>query len=204
MSNIKVDVRYEAPKTDKFTALMEQYKAAKELAETTERELTPLIEVGGKAKYHAILEQLGVLASQLKEFSIMIGAVNTQSIATKYWNSCNSNVWFKIEYNPQTDTMKYYYEVYQLEHTGFDFLTENLDSEYTQRRLFGPKGFVTRWGNKNESGAHQGEYSLTDGLEDLYEKLEKDLHSHIRLKIHSMNKKTTNLNNTLKGIKGGN
>ena len=133
MSNIKVDVRYETPKTDKFTALMEQYKAAKELADTTEKELTPLIEVGGKAKYHAILEQLEVLANQLKEFSIMIGAMDKQSIAAKYYNSCNSCVWFKIEYNPQTDAMKYYYELYQLEHTGFDFLTERLDSDYTQK-----------------------------------------------------------------------
>ena len=204
MSNIKVDVRYETPKTDKFTALMEQYKAAKELAETTERELTPLIEVGGKAKYYAILEQLGVLASQLKEFSIMIGAEGKQSISTYYYNSSNSRVWFRMEYNPQTDTMKYYHELYQLDHTGFDLLTENLDSEYTQERLFGVKGFVTRWGNRNEDGVHKGEYSLTDNYKDLYEKLEEDLHSCIRIRIDNMNKKTTNLNNTLKGIKGGN
>lgn len=204
MSNIKVDVRYETPKTDKFTALMEQYKAAKELAETTERELTPLIEVGGKAKYYAILEQLGVLAGQLKEFAIMIGWQNKLSISAYYHNHCNSRVWFKIVYDAFTDTMKYYYELYQLEHTGFDLLTENLDSSYTQARLFGVKGFVTRWGNKNESGAHQGEYSLTDNYKDLYEKLEADLHNLIQTHIRRMNAKTEKLNNTLKGIKGGN
>lgn len=204
MSNIKVDVRYETPKTDKFTALMEQYKAAKELADTTERELTPLIEAGGKAKYYAILEQLGVLANQLKEFSIMIGAQNKQSISAYYYNDCNSRVWFKIVYDVFTDKMRYYYNLYQLEHTGFDLLTENLDSGFTQERLFGVKGFVTRWGNKNESGAHQGEYSLTDNYMDLYEKLEKDLHNLIQMRIHSMNAKTEKLNNTLKGIRGGN
>ena len=204
MSNIKVDVRYEMPKTDKFTALMEQYKAAKELAETTERELTPLIEVGGKAKYHAILEQLGVLASQLKEFSIMIGAEGKQSISTYYHNDCNSRVWFKMEYNPQTGTMKYYYNLYQLEHTGFDLLTEDLNSKFTQERLFGVKGFVTRWGNKNTGGAQPGTYCLTNRWEDLYERLEQDLHKLIELRIHRMNEKTEKLNNTLKGIKGGN
>ena len=204
MSNIKVDVRYETPKTDKFTALMEQYKAAKELAETTERELTPLIKVGGKAKYHAILEQLGVLASQLKEFAIMIDWQSELSISAFYYNHCNSRVWFKMVYDVFTDTTKYYYELYQLEHTGFDFLTENLDSQHTQSRLFGVKGFVTRWGNKNEDGAHQGEYSLTDNYKDLYEKLEEDLHKLIQVYIRRMDTKTKELNNTLNGIKGGN
>lgn len=204
MSNIKVDVRYEMPKVDKFTALIEQYKAAKELAETTERELTPLIEVGGRAKYYAILEQLGVLAGQLREFSIMIGAESKQSISTYYQNYCNSRVWFKMEYNPQTDTMKYYYELYQLEHTGFDLLTEKLDSPYAQDRLFGVKGFVTRWGNTNKGGAQPGTYCLTNRWEDLYERLEQDLHKLIELRIDGMNRKTEKLNNTLKGIRGEN
>ena len=204
MSNIKVDVRYEEPKTDKFTALMEQYKVAKELADTTEKELTPLIQVGGKAKYHAICEQLGVLASQLREFCTMIGANNKESISAYYFNDCGSRVWFRIEYDPKTDTMKYYYNLYQLDHTGYDFLTENLDSEYGQSRLFSNKGFVTRWGNRNKSGAHQGEYSLTEDYKNLYEKLEEDLHYHIRCKIDHLNEKTKKLNNTLDGIRGGN
>ena len=204
MSNIKVDVRYEAPKTDKFTALMEQYKAAKELADTTERELTPLIQVGGRAKYNAICEQLGVLASQLREFCIMIGTNHRESISAYYFNDCNSRVWFKITYDPETDTMKYYYNLYQLEHTGYDFLTENLDSTLTQSRLLGTKGLVTRWGNRNTSGAHQGKYSLTENYKSLYEKLEEDLHSYIRCKINSMNEKTEKLNKTLSGIKGDN
>ena len=204
MSNIKVDVRYEVPKTDKFTALMEQYKVAKELAETTERELTPLIEVGGKAKYHAILEQLGILASQLKEFAIMIDWQDKLSISAYYHNHCNSRVWFKIVYDAFTDTMNYYYDLYQLEHTGLDLLTQKLDATYAQDLLFGVKGFVTRWGNRNESGAHKGEYSLTDDCKDLYEKLEADLHSLIQTHIRRMDAKTEKLNNTLKGIKGGN
>ena len=206
MSNIKVDVRYEAPKTDKFTALMEQYKVAKELADTTERELTPLIEVGGKAKYNAILEQLGVLASQLREFSIMIDAKHKQSINATYYNACGSCVWFKIEYNPYTDTVTHHYNLYQLEHNGDDFCTVDLNSETAQLLLIGDKGLVTRWGNKfnKNNSMHSGEYMLTQDYQDLYDRLEENLHSHIRLKISKMNEKTQTLNNTLKGIRGGN
>ena len=205
MSNIKVDVRYETPKTDKFTALMEQYKAAKELADTTEKELTPLIEVGGKAKYYAILEQLGVLASQLREFSIMIEAKHKQSIGAKYWNSYNSYVWFNIEYDPHTDITTYHYDAYQSTDGGFDFGAVNLDSTPVNSNLFGIAGLVTRWGNKYDDNHFRGgTYELTQEYKDLYEKLEEDLHSHIKCKINSMNSKTQTLNNTLKGIRGGN
>ena len=203
MSNIKVDVRYETPKTDKFTALMEQYKAAKELADTTERELTPLIEVGGKAKYNAILEQLGILASQLREFSIMIDTKYKQLISAKYYNAHGSYVWFKIEYDPYMDTVTYHYDAYQLERNGSDFSAVNF--ALSNECLFGVKGLVTRWGNKYKDDDHRcGTYKLTEGYKDLYDKLEEDLHSHIKCKIDSINSKTRTLNNTLEGIRGGN
>ena len=65
MNNIKVTVDYQLPNTDKFDALIEQYLAMKAITDTTKETMIPLIQVGGKAKYDAICEQLFINGQQL-------------------------------------------------------------------------------------------------------------------------------------------
>lgn len=67
MSNIKVTVEYEKPNQDRFSALMEQYKAAKAVADETKNELQPLIDAGAEAKYKAICEQVKEFGERLCE-----------------------------------------------------------------------------------------------------------------------------------------
>lgn len=67
MSNIKVTVEYEKPNQDRFSALMEQYKAAKAVADETKNELQPLIDAGTEAKYKAICEQVKEFGKRLCE-----------------------------------------------------------------------------------------------------------------------------------------
>ena len=67
--SIKVSVEYETPKTDKFAALMAQYKEVEKLSAETVRYYKPLADVAEAAKMEAILQQLEPLRQQLKQLN---------------------------------------------------------------------------------------------------------------------------------------
>ncbi len=69
MTNIKVNVEYEVPKTNKFDALLAEYAVAKKIADETEAYYKPLAEVAEEAKFDAILHQLETIKYYAQQIS---------------------------------------------------------------------------------------------------------------------------------------
>lgn len=69
MTNIKVTVEYEVPKTSKFDALMAEYAIAKKVADETESYYKPLAEAAEEAKFEAILRQLETIKYYAQQIS---------------------------------------------------------------------------------------------------------------------------------------
>ena len=69
MNKIKVTVEYEQPETDRFDALMAEYKAAKAVADEAKETLQPLIAAGFAAKHQAILNRLYKLGISLRQYN---------------------------------------------------------------------------------------------------------------------------------------
>lgn len=67
MNKIKVTVEYEQPETDRFDALMAEYKAAKAVADEAKETIKPLISAAEEAKYEAICQQLREFGRKLTE-----------------------------------------------------------------------------------------------------------------------------------------
>lgn len=72
--DIKVSVEYETPKTDKFAALMAQYKEVKQIAADTISYYKPLADVAETAKFDAIWKQLINIFDYLRQLEA-IGSV---------------------------------------------------------------------------------------------------------------------------------
>lgn len=72
MSNIKVTVEYETPKTDNFFNLLQQYEEVRKLSKETVNYYKPLAEMAEQAKMTAILEQL----ETIKEYLIALNELN--------------------------------------------------------------------------------------------------------------------------------
>lgn len=69
MKNIKVTVEYEMPKTNKFDALLTEYKIAKKIADEAEDYYKPLAELAEEAKFDAIMQQLGIIKYYAQQIS---------------------------------------------------------------------------------------------------------------------------------------
>lgn len=69
MNEIKVTVSYEKPTTTKFDALMEEYKAAKKIADETVAYYKPLADAAEEAKMDAILEQIEPIIEYAKQLA---------------------------------------------------------------------------------------------------------------------------------------
>jgi hypothetical protein len=69
MNEIKVIVSYEKPATTKFDALMEEYKAAKKIADETVAYYKPLADAAEEAKMDAILEQIEPIIGYAKQLA---------------------------------------------------------------------------------------------------------------------------------------
>ena len=79
MTNIKVTVEYETPKTNKFDALLVEYALAKKIADETENYYKPLAEAAEEAKFDAIMEQL----ETIKQYAKLISDINNQVVYIK-------------------------------------------------------------------------------------------------------------------------
>jgi hypothetical protein len=69
MTNIKVTVEYEVPKTSKFDALLSEYAVAKKIADETESYYKPLAEAAEEAKFDAILHKLETIKYYAQQIS---------------------------------------------------------------------------------------------------------------------------------------
>ena len=79
--DIKVSVEYDIPKTDKFTALMAQYKEVEKLSRETVSYYKPLADMAEAAKMEAILKQLEPLRQQLKQLNAINEHVDHVSVS---------------------------------------------------------------------------------------------------------------------------
>ena len=73
MTNIKVTVEYEVPKTNKFDALLAEYVLAKQIADETESYYKPLADAAEEAKFDAIMVQLESIKYYAKQISRLKG-----------------------------------------------------------------------------------------------------------------------------------
>ena len=97
MNEIKVTVTYEAPKTTKFDALMEEYKAAKQLADETVAYYQPLADVAEDAKFDAIIEQLETIQCYAQRIANI-----TQENQVRVYTYCNGYM-FSVLYKPYSN-----------------------------------------------------------------------------------------------------
>ncbi len=104
MNEIKVTVSYEKPTTTKFDALMEEYKAAKQIADETVSYYKPLADAAEEAKMDAILEQIEPIIEYAKQLSAM---KKDKVTLNAYVNSSKSGHYglqtFGITYHPCWD-----------------------------------------------------------------------------------------------------
>jgi hypothetical protein len=108
MTNIKVTVEYEVPKTNKFDALLAEYALAKKIADETESYYKPLADAAEEAKFDAIMGQLESIKyyakqiSQLKgdEYSVWIKASIPASERGDNYPMYNSGD-FTVVYSPK-------------------------------------------------------------------------------------------------------
>jgi hypothetical protein len=111
MTNIKVTVEYEAPKTNKFDALMAEYEVAKKLADETVAYYKPLADVAEAAKFDAIMQQL----ETIKEYAKRIGSITKNavwlfaSITPSMRGDTSHTEYFKVVYRP--NETKYQFEI---------------------------------------------------------------------------------------------
>ena len=169
MNNIKVTVDYELPTTDKFDALLEQYLQAKSIAETTKETMTPLIQMGGKARYDAICEQLQVIVGQLKKIALVSESHSSQS-ATGYYHLRGESYRMCVVYYPSRDKVEITYRE-KFGYTSRDFL----NWEYNQNDLLDLDGLVTCWNNFTiiEDMQKQCNYTIQNMITEQQKKAKK-------------------------------
>lgn len=108
MTNIKVTVEYEAPKTNKFDALMAEYAVAKKVADETVAYYKPLADIAEEAKFDAIMEQLETIKQYAKQISDIsnMAAFITAHLSAELRNSPYRNIdygkRFEVAYRPQS------------------------------------------------------------------------------------------------------
>ena len=99
MTNIKVTVEYEVPKTSKFDALIAEYTAAKQIADETESYYKPLADMAEEAKLDAILKQIEPIKYYAQKISQLKGGEYLVIIeATHYGQYANRK--FVVAYDP--------------------------------------------------------------------------------------------------------
>lgn len=95
MNEIKVTVAYKMPKTTKFDALMEEFEAAKKVADETVAYYQPLADVAEDAKFDAIAEQL----ETIKCYAQKIAGIVQKKDDIRIYTYCNGYM-FRVLYRP--------------------------------------------------------------------------------------------------------
>lgn len=103
MTNIKVTVEYEVPKTNKFDALLAEYAVAKKLADETVSHYKPLADLAEVAKMDAILKQLEPIKYYAKQIALLKEDRNPVVIDCCFYGEY-VNRQFSVSYFPNTSS----------------------------------------------------------------------------------------------------
>ena len=175
---IKVSVEYNKP-ISQLDALMEEYYAAQKVLDNTRQELNPLIEASGKAKFDAIMEQMKTVFEYLEQECIITGRSPIQHTAF-YDNGTYGR--FVIKYWRTDNTWRIYFNCSSGNDSRMDF-DWNPDKKEQHKELL---DFLSH------------NYS-----EKVVADLIRDITANIRLHTRLLIDKAKSIENTLKGIKGG-
>ena len=179
MSNeIKVKVSYEKPES-KLDALMAEYYAAQNAFKNTKEELMPLINAGGKAKFDAIMDQMETVIEYMKQECLITG-YSPQQHTVFYDNGTYDR--FTIKYWNSDGEVKMWFN----------------GSSCNEMRL------KFEW-NPAEKGQQEEliEFLSHNHSEKVVADLIRNVTANIRLHTKVLIDKTKSIENTLKGIKGG-
>ena len=184
-NKIKVTVEYEVPKTNKFDALLAEYKVAKQIADEAESYYKPLAEVAEEAKFDAILHQLETIKGYAQKLSQL--------------NGDNCSVWIKafIPYSERNDTN-------YMSGSG-DFTVTYFPKEQNH--------FEIRWGgvifdkerfNNGRCNFCSGSHNVVGNWDKwmVYQRLEEDALSKLADLIQKQNTRKQKQINRLKNIQG--
>lgn len=124
MTNIKVTVEYEAPKTSKFDALLDEYAVAKKIADETVSYYEPLADAAEEAKFDAIMAQL----ETIKQYAKSISEINGQAV----WVRASLSAELRKSPYKCMDTWKHFEVVYRPQ-SGFEIMWDG--DRFTKERL---------------------------------------------------------------------
>lgn len=165
MNEIKVSVSYEKPMTNKFDALMLEYKNAKKVADEIVTHYKPLADAAEDAKFDAIMEQLETIkeyARRISEISNNDYSVRINVFITKEERNCNysmeNSAEFAVIYSPNENECTVYWK-------GDRFTKENM-KKYHSGYCEGYNNIIGKWDEWN-----------------VYERLEKEACSQLRIAI---------------------
>lgn len=175
---IKVSVEYNKP-TNKLDTLMEEYYAAQRVLDNTRQELNPLIEASGKAKFDAIMKQMETVLEYMKQECVVTGRNPIQHTAF-YDNGTYDR--FVVKYWHTDNTWRIYFNCSSMNDSRMDFIW-NPDVKKQHEELL---DFLSH--NYSEKVAAD---------------LIRDITANIRLYTKHLIDKAKSIENTLKGIKGG-
>lgn len=184
MKNIKVTVEYEIPKTNKFDALLVEYKIAKKIADEAESYYKPLAELAEEAKFDAIMHQLEPIKYYAQQISQLCG-------------HCRS-VWIKatIPYSERND--------HDYACGSGDFIVEYFPKE---------KNFRIRWGGMifDKERFNNGRCNFCSGSQNVignwdkwrvYQRLEEDAIKKLNELIQKQTERQQRQINRLKNVQG--
>ena len=171
IKNIKVTATYEEDEPSKFDALWKEYEIAKQIADTTEDTVRPLIEAAGEKKLELIYEQLEPIVHHVIDLANLheLDDLKKQSVcAVVYGDNAGKDrhsVEIHVSFNTKTgewDTIIYF------------------DGDKNKRNhWFGENGIITNWNSLK-----------------LYEKIKEGCEKELIERIGYLKKKTERIKNT--------
>ena len=181
IGNIKVTATYEVDNSfSKFDALLEQYNAAKAIADKTKSAKQPLINAMGKKKLELIKIQLLNIVDQVWQLAKIVDGLCTVKACVNY---CNKER--EICYSDFANRANYYQVEISVGRDGsyrIKLNGRNIDNEKPDN-WFKEDGIVTLW---NEL--------------ELYPLLQKECEDKIKYQIDLMNKRTREINSTYENM----
>ena len=110
MSNIKVTVEYDIPKTDKFFEMLKQYEEVKNTADDVVSYYKPLADMAEETKFCAILEQLKVIC----DYAVTLYKINSSNHRVSAYAFDNIHPGygrgeFSVVVNNKCETILYWY-----------------------------------------------------------------------------------------------
>lgn len=185
MTNIKVTVEYEVPKTSKFDALMAEYAIAKRVADETESYYKPLAEAAEEAKFDAIMQQLETIKYYAEQISKLS---NESAIWIKAW----------IPYHERNDT--------DYRQGSGDFTVEYFANESNHFRIrWGGVLFTKEVFDKARCNFCKGSKNVIGNWDEwkVYQRLEEDAIQKLNALIQKQAKRKQEQIDRLNNVQGG-